>query len=89
MSKQNHLIVITDARGFGRWLRNFVVHVLGMLALVAGPVGVGIVTGSAAMQWVGFVLGIVLLVSVNGKPNRFRTTDEARAYLDQIDRGEA
>ncbi|MDF1599691.1 hypothetical protein PZ895_07865 [Mesorhizobium sp. YIM 152430] len=81
-------IIISDVRGVGRFLR----QVVAIFALLVIPVSIGIAVESAPMQWVGFVCGIILLLSFAHKSNgqhKFKTTDEARAFLDKIDRGEA
>lgn len=73
---------------WGTWVRSAIVLVTMSLA----PIYVGIITGSSAMQWVGFTWGLVLMalnVAAFANRKRFRTTDEVRAFLDKLDRGEA
>lgn len=84
MSKQVS-IYISAPHGWGKWFRNLTSG----MAMVAAPVALGIVCDSQAMQWVGFVLGFIGLVAIAKRAaddTTFRSTDEARAYLDEIDR---
>lgn len=87
MSANKLEIIISDVRGVGQFLR----RVFATFVLLVMPVSIGIAVESAPMQWVGFVCGIFLLLSFAYKTNgqhKFKTTDEARAFLDRIDRGE-
>jgi hypothetical protein len=88
MSAPKHDIVISDVRTMGRFYRTLTA----LTSIVVLPVGIGIVAASDAMQWAGFVGGMVILLAFAHSDNSrhtFKTTDEARAFLDKIDRGEA
>ena len=54
-------------------------------------IGIGILTGSGAMQWMGFVLSFFVIFayanSLLGKNNRL-TIDQARKRLDEIEAGQ-
>lgn len=84
-------IMITDNRGgfWGALKRTFFIILL-VAACVVAPIGIGIFAQSSAMQWVGFVIGLwIVLSSLSTRVRKVKSTDEARAYLDQIDRGTA
>ena len=88
---KDHSIVITDARGFGRWVRRMTFGFVGGASFVVLPIGLGVYVESTAMQWAGFIMGMMLLFAFNlasHRQHRFRTTDEARDHLDKIDRGD-
>jgi hypothetical protein len=77
-------IYISAPHGWGKWFRNLTTG----MALVAGPIAIGIVCNSQAMQWLGFVFGFMCLVAFAKRAaddTTFASTDEARAYLDRID----
>lgn len=60
-------------------------------ALEVGVIGIGVWVGSAAMQWAGFLaLLLIALGMANGygRRNDGLTPDEARARIDQLERGE-
>lgn len=64
---------------------------LGLVVQVV-PISFGILTGSAAMQWAGFVftmLFMVAVVTVMVKQNTGLTVAEARKRLDEIEREQA
>lgn len=77
-------IYINGPHGWARWSRRLITG----LALTMAPIGVGIAGDSTAMQWLGFVMGIlILLVAAKADADRhtFSSTAEARAHLDKID----
>jgi hypothetical protein len=77
-------IYIGGPHGWASWSRRLITG----LALTMAPIGVGIACGSTAMQWLGFVMGIlILLVAAKADADRttFSNTAEARAHLDKID----
>jgi hypothetical protein len=81
-------IYINGPLGWGKWIRRLTVGLL----LPMAPIGIGIACGSSAMQWLGFVLGIFVLIDAekaDAARNTFNSTADARAYLDKIDAGEA
>lgn len=82
MADRQIMIIKESARE--SWLRD-TSSVVSFVALI----GIGIVLDSSAMQWVGAILGfIVILDRANRlfKNNRF-TIEEARKRLDEIERG--
>lgn len=83
---EKHLIItLSDQRGtWTKWLRN----IASMLLCACGPIAVGIVADSTAMQWVGFIFSAFLIISIGrGKlrENTAYTIAEAHALLDQIE----
>jgi hypothetical protein len=81
-------IYIAAQPGMATWFRRLV----GGMTMLLGPIAIGIVCDSPAMQWVGFVLGITMLLAIAKQMadrTTFKSTDEARAYLDKIDAGTA
>lgn len=78
-------IIIKDMRT-PKWIRV-------LLSLTAGfivPISIGIIVDSSAMQWTGFVFGILLMIgfaAVDGKRTTFKTIAEAKAYLDTLEQG--
>jgi hypothetical protein len=62
-----------------------------MAAVVNGivlPIGLGVLVDSTAMQWVGFVFGLVLMIGVANqirKENTVHSFDEARRLLDRME----
>lgn len=89
MSTDNEVrIYISGPFGWAKWFRRLV----GDMTMVAGPIAIGIVCDSSAMQWVGFILGIIMLLATawqSADKTTFKGTAEARAYLDKIDAGTA
>lgn len=77
-------IIINDLRT-PKWFRV-------MLSVTAGfivPIGIGIAVDSSAMQWTGFVFGILLmlgLAAADVKKTTFKTIAEAKAYLDTLEK---
>lgn len=85
---QKHQITITNTKPFAKVMR----VTFSTLALTAAPILIGVFVESAAMEWLGFTFGILLLFTLafsGQSKTTFTTTDEARAYLDKIDRGAA
>jgi len=77
-------IIINDLRT-PKWFRM-------MISITAGfivPIGIGVVVDSSAMQWTGFVFGILLMVGLaasESKKTTFKTVAEAKAYLDTLEK---
>lgn len=62
------------------------------LALQMVPIAVGIWTGSAAMQWMGFVCSLIIMFAVAAmlvRRDQGLTIAEARVRLDEIEAEEA
>lgn len=57
-------------------------------ALLAGLIGIGVLVGSAAMQWSGFVLGFIVLFGRAMKADPPMTITEARKRLDELQAAE-
>lgn len=75
-------IVIRDMRT-PKWIRGMVV--LGFLVFF--PIGLGIYAGSSAMQWAGFLLGVLATFAMAKQgtgEQTFNSPADARAYLDGI-----
>lgn len=68
------------------WTR-FWRRLLTALLLAVVPIAAGIAADSAAMQWSGFVMGLLLFGSLavkSANEHTFRTVDAAKAFLDQL-----
>ncbi|KUL93449.1 hypothetical protein DK26_23295 [Bosea sp. WAO] len=79
-------IYITSSPSWATWVRRLVTGA----TLLMGPIAIGIVCDSAAMQWLGFIAGMVAICAVAKRTadhTTFETTDQARAYLDALDAG--
>jgi hypothetical protein len=82
MADRQIMIIKESARE--SWLRD-TSSVVSFIALI----GIGIVLDSSAMQWVGAILGFIVILERSNrlfKSNRF-TIEEARKRLDEIERG--
>lgn len=83
-------ITIVDGRGsWTAWVRNLAA----MITLVFGPISLGIWAGSSAMQWAGFLFGILLFfvamkIISDRATGKHKTIAEARAYLDKLEGGQ-
>ncbi|WP_298981501.1 hypothetical protein [uncultured Roseibium sp.] len=83
---QKHEIIIIDGR-----LAPSVMKSLTTFGLLTAMMGIGIIMDSSAFQWVAGVVGLIWLIakaSINAK-NSQMTLDQARAFLDEIDRRSA
>lgn len=76
------IIVTKDETVVQSWARD-----AGSFALFAALIGLGVVVGSSAMQWAGFVIAwIVLLTKASGVVSKSKfTIDEARKEIDRIE----
>lgn len=69
-----------------KWWRVF----LTMTFSVFGPIALGMIAGSPAMQWAGFVVGVLIMlaaaVSFSKDDRSFDVSeiDRAKAYLDSL-----
>lgn len=61
---------------------------LAMFLLFSALIGIGILTGSSAMQWTGFMIVAFIVLSWSTVPPKERsfTIDEARKELDRMER---
>lgn len=50
-------------------------------------IGIGLWLDSAALQWVGAILGFVFIIIRARGRNKRRTIAEARSYLDELEAG--
>lgn len=84
MAKTTHTIRIVDDRQSKKpnWLK-----ALAVWLLVPGAVfWPGLITGSSAMQWGGFVLMMIFIFICLGRwIDEFRTPDEARKRIAEIE----
>lgn len=81
MSEKPEVIILRETTG-QNW-RSDMSSVVAFVLLI----GIGVLLDSAAMQWVGAILGFFTIVGRAmrlGKDNRM-TTDQARKRLDEID----
>ncbi len=82
MSKQTEVILLHET-ALQSWLRD-----ASSVAMFVGLIGIGVYLESSAMQWVGALVGFVVIigkVARVGKDNRF-TISDARKRLDEIER---
>ena len=83
---KRYSIIISKRPGIGKWFRLLVF----VAVMTFAPISIGILVGSTAMQWLGFLLSIWIIIALTNKQSFWApSTDEVRAYLDKIDRGEA
>lgn len=85
MSKPEREIIILHETVAQSWFRD-ASTVAGFVALI----GIGVYLESAALQWVGALLGFLTIINRMArllKDNRF-TIAQARARLDEIERGQ-
>jgi len=79
-------VIVPTGTGFWRGLR-----VVFLFAVWCTPILIGLWAGSAALQWVGYLIGILLVVAVvsirRSKNHSIGTSfDDARAKLNEIER---
>jgi hypothetical protein len=70
-----------------RFLRHMA-RVAAIMMTVLVPIGLGVALDSAAMQWVGFILGCFAVISfanIFNKNHTVHSFDEARALLDKLE----
>lgn len=82
MTDKREILIITESVGQS-WRRD-----LSSLVTIIALIGIGILLKSNAMQWVGAILGFLMIMSRAArtvKDNRF-TVEEARKRLDEIER---
>jgi uncharacterized membrane protein len=82
-TQPTHTITIVSAN---KPLINLV-RIIALVVCVVGPIGIGIMTDSDAMQWAGFVFGLLFTIGIARAmttDKRFTTVDDAKAYLDQL-----
>lgn len=80
---KNITISIIDSRKFTSYLRKLI----SSCAYLFAPVALGVYLDSAAMQWIGFVMGLIMMsVWAYNDPTKFTTIADARAYLDKLER---
>lgn len=81
MDKKKHIFVIIEGEsGWLSWRRD-----ASTFALFVGLIGLGWLLGSGAMQWAGFFVAVVVLISKSGKLGEsFVTPDEAITRIREI-----
>lgn len=81
------IIEIVDRR-----LKRAVGRSLSISLLFIFPISVGVLVDSSAMQWAGFIFGILLLFTLlfrQKNEGTFTSFDEAQAYLAKLKEGAA
>lgn len=82
--KTSHTIRIVDARQSKQ--PNIFRMLVAWIVLPGALFWPGLVAGSAAMQWAGFVFFLILTVVFVGRfVDEFKTPDEARKLIDEIE----
>lgn len=85
MSKSAEVIIVTETALQG-WMRD-----AGSAVMFIALIGIGVFLESNAMQWVGAIIGFIVIISRAmriAKDNRY-TIAKARARLDEIERQSA
>ena len=76
------ITIVNSSRVLRVWQRTGSI----VIAFVA-PIALGAFLDSQLMQWVGFIFGLLFIVSAAisiSKKNTFESVDEAKAHLDQL-----
>lgn len=84
MTDHKHTITINDQRSALMWLARS----LSITACTLAPIVVGVIVDSPAMQWVGFLFGVLLVFAVSIRLHNEHTVHsiaEARAVLDRLE----
>lgn len=84
-------ITITIVNNSSVW--NNLIRIWAVFNGVVVPIGIGVLVQSTAMQWAGFILGLMIILAIGKgrlKQHRYTTVEAAKAALDGMrDRGEA
>lgn len=84
MEKKTEIIIIRE-----NWVQS-IVSDLFTLVMIVSVTGIGVYLNSNAMQWIGFL--ILLIVAVNRALSRYgdgrMSIEQARRRLDEIERGD-
>lgn len=78
-------ITIIDARRNVRWWTTL----FSIVVSVVGPVLLGVLLESTAMQWVGFIFGLLSIMGIvyrDTNRNSFKSIEAAKARLDELTR---
>lgn len=79
MKTRTHVILITETT-LQSWARD-----AGTLAMFIALIGIGVWLGSAAMQWVGAIIGFITISVKASKLRQNLTIAQARTRLDEIE----
>ncbi|QTG12387.1 hypothetical protein G6M86_03630 [Agrobacterium tumefaciens] len=81
MTPKPYRITITDLRKPVVWLR----RLFALATLVFLPISIGVYVGSSAMQWAGFVFGILFAIAIANQDKSFATKQEAIAHIESLE----
>lgn len=87
MKKEISITIIDIRTTWAKWLRN----IIATFVLIVAPISIGIVAGSKAMQWVGFIFVVLSVFSIARSSfglERDLSIAEARALLDRLEAGD-
>lgn len=83
MKERKITITLVDARKDMRWLG----VLTSIVFSVVGPILLGILLDSTAMQWAGFIFGLFAILGIiyrDSKNNTFDNVEAAKARLDEF-----
>lgn len=76
------VIILVHETVWQSWAKDF-----GTLAMIVSLIGIGIFLNSRALQFVGAIMAMIVIVYLSIGEGKRMTIDEARAYLTQIEQG--
>lgn len=81
MSKSPEVVIIHETIAKS-WLRD-----LSTFTLLAALIGLGVLLDSAAMQWIGAIIGFITIVAraVGAHKSSRKTIAQARQFLDELE----
>lgn len=80
MENETVNVVVIDSR-----VPAFLRRLISAVVSVGAPIGIGIAAHSSAMQWVGFMFGILFFVGLAAKEkHQFKTKEDAKAFIDSL-----
>lgn len=79
MSEKPPIVVIRQS------VREAVISDISTVVSLVAVIGIGVLLDSAAMQWIGAILGMLSVVSRASKVARRMSIAEARAFIDKLE----
>lgn len=79
MSKVERIIISEGETVAKSWARD-----ASALALFCGLIGIGVYVGSTAMQWVGALVGFIVIMAKSGTVTHKLTIPEAQDYINDL-----
>jgi len=84
MNERRITITLIDGRKNIRWFATL----FGIVFSVCGPIMLGVLLDSTAMQWVGFLFGMLCIVAIIYRDSRSHTFDNVEAAKRRLDEWE-